>query len=77
LALYFFALLGYWLNYVNVFGFVALTAYLALYFGLFGFYAVHFLNPEILSEKMFIRRHVASIFLSLPCGWYWSMCAVG
>lgn len=42
----FFSLLGYWLNYVNVFGFVLLALYLALYFAVFGYFVSAFLSPE-------------------------------
>ncbi len=38
--------MGYWLNYVNVLGFFALTLYLALYPAVFGFYASRYFYPQ-------------------------------
>jgi len=41
----FFGLLGYWLTFVSVLGFVLLSLYLALYFSMFGILIHRFLNP--------------------------------
>ena len=46
LGLLFFGGVGYWLNYVNVLGFISLTLYLGVYFATFGFYAWRFINPK-------------------------------
>ncbi len=54
----FYLLLGYWLTYVSVAGFLVLAAYLALYPALFGFFAVYFLD----SNGPFIRKTVLSVF---------------
>ncbi len=38
-GLFFFAMAGYWLTYVNVIGYAVLIAYFAIYFAVFGYYA--------------------------------------
>ena len=43
MGLFYYALTGYWLCYVNVLGFVALALYLSLYFGFFGSFSTSFL----------------------------------
>ena len=42
----FFGMMGYWLNYVNVFGFILLTLYMGVYFAAFGFFAARFFYPQ-------------------------------
>ena len=64
----FFCLLGYWLSYVNVLGFVLLAAYLALYFAFFGIAASKFIN----SERPFGQMSAASLIkpcIFLPAVW--------
>ncbi len=55
------ALLGYWLNYVNVLGFLVLTAYLSVFFGLFGAFS----NAFFFSNKMRSAAYVAAIWVCL------------
>ena len=50
----YYALLGYWLNYVNVIGFLLLVLYLAVYFAFFGMYARPFLVSSKLRGALFI-----------------------
>ncbi len=53
-GLLFFALMGYWLNWVNVLGFALLVLYLALYFGLFGYWASKFIHSSSLRTVFYI-----------------------
>lgn len=46
------ALLGYWLNHVNVFGFLLLAVYLSLYFGLFATFSRSFLASLSLRSSL-------------------------
>ncbi len=55
------AFLGYWLNYVNVFGFLVLAAYLAVFFGLFGYFCGTF----FFSGKIRATFYVAAIWVLL------------
>jgi apolipoprotein N-acyltransferase len=60
-GLFFHALLGYWLNYVNVLGFLLLTTYLSLFFGLFGYFCGSF----FFSDKMRSAVYVGAIWVLL------------
>lgn len=58
----FFGLMGYWLTYVNVLGFVTLTLYLALYAGAFGFFGFRFFYGA--SESRASGRIASALFLA-------------
>ena len=53
-GLIYYALLGYWLNYVNILGFVVLAAYLSLYFSIFAVMARSSLSSGKLRHTFYI-----------------------
>ena len=57
----YYAALGYWLNYVNVLGFLVLCAYLSLYFSFFGIWA----RPFLVFTKFRNGFFVAAIWVLL------------
>lgn len=63
----FWAMLGYWLNYVNVFGFFVLALYLAVYFVIFGAMA----RTSLASPKLRHTFYIAAywVFLEYIRGW--------
>jgi apolipoprotein N-acyltransferase len=50
----YYTLLGYWLNYVNVFGFLLLAAYLSLYFAFFALMSRSFLESSKIRNTVFV-----------------------
>src|SRR3989344_5794032 len=54
----FFSLLGYWLTFVSVLGFVLLSLYLALYFSAFGVLIHRFLNPANSFDRLDVKKNL-------------------
>lgn len=67
-GLAFFALLGYWLCFVSVLGFILTALYLALYFGAFGLLSLRFISPTHAYERLDTRRALRSAFY-IPAIW--------
>ena len=77
LGVLFFGLMGYWMNYVNVFGFILLVLYLGVYFAAFGFYIAHFFYsrfPSPVSGRIQIALYGAAFWVLLEWvrGWFLS-----
>ncbi len=53
-GLFYHASLGYWLNYVNVLGFLLLSGYLSIYFGFFGSLSRHFFVQNNLRSTWYV-----------------------
>ncbi len=74
----YYALLGYWLNYVNVIGFIILALYLAIYFGLFGLYGSTYLmyskrrSAFYMAAIWVLLEYIRGIMLS---GFPWALLA--
>src|SRR3989344_7891938 len=64
----FFGLLGYWLTFVSVLGFVLLSFYLALYFSVFGVLIRRFLNPANFFDRLDVKKNVQAA-LFVPAFW--------
>ncbi len=64
----FFGLLGYWLTFVSVLGFVLLSFYLALYFSVFGVLIRRFLNPANSFDHLDVKKNVQAA-LFVPAFW--------
>ncbi len=64
----FYLLLGYWLTYVSLVGYLVLAFYLALYPAFFGRFAVYFLSPRDEIETHNWKFHMLSV-LAIPAFW--------
>src|SRR3989344_5461688 len=64
----FFGLLGYWLTFVSVLGFVLLSFYLALYFSVFGVLIRRFLNPANFFDRLDVKKNLQAA-LFVPAFW--------
>ncbi len=73
----FFGIAGYWLNYVNVLGFILLMLYLSAYFAAFGFFASRFFHPQpsvMASGRIRTALYLAAFWVLLEWvrGWMFS-----